>query len=454
MNRTLRKVARRELRRSFGRFVALFLIILLGAGFLAGLQSAAPGMIYTADEYFLEENLSDFQLYCDMGVTADDIKAVEALPEVAQASGGYRVDLNASINNRTSIFAIHGLPDNEAQKNSFSRLVLTEGRLPEKTDECVADDWSSIPIGAVVAVSENNKEESLELLAHRSFTVVGLAQSPLYISTTRGNTDIGGGQIGSYLYIPEAAFNSEYFTELNVRLTTTENISAFSEQYETAIAEAAALLEDLILQRADERHREVFGEAEADLNKAEDDYADEKARVESELATAANDLSTGRTRLDEAITTYQRSSVDLENARKKIEQGRTDLSSSLRELTIQQATLDASRNTLQEGKVTLAELRQQNDNLQAALAVATDPITVATLQAQIDILTPQIDALAGQLAAGEAELATGEQQLAAGNAAYTTAESSLKTAEKDLAAGEAALWDLYYEIRNAITKIE
>jgi putative ABC transport system permease protein len=454
MNKTLRKVARRELRRSLGRFVALFLIIFLGAGFLAGLQSAAPGMMHTADEYFLEENLSDFQLYCDMGVTEDDIAAVEDLPEVAQARGGYRIDIIASANDRIGIYAIHGLSNDTAQRDSFSRLVLTEGRLPERPNECIADNWSSLPIGTVITVVEANRETSLELLTPRTFTVVGLARSPLYVSTTRGNTDIGGGQIGSYLYVPEAAFDSEYFTELNVRLTATEHISAFSDEYDTAVAEAATMLEDFILARAEKRHREVFEEAETSLNEAEADYEDEKAQAESELATAADDLNTGRARLDEAITTYQRSSVDLESARKKIEQGRTDLAASLRELTMQQANLDASRNTLQEGRVTLAELRQQNDNLHVALAVATDPITAATLQAQIDVLEPQIAALAAQTATGESELAAGTQQLAAAEVAYATAEASLKTAEKDVSAGEAALWDLYYEIRNAITAID
>jgi putative ABC transport system permease protein len=454
MSRTLRKVARRELRRSLGRFIALFLIIFLGAGFLAGLQSAAPGMMHTADEYFLEENLADFQLYCNMGITEDDIAAIEDLPEVAQASGGYRIDIIASTYDQTGIYAIHSLPDDTAQRDSFSRLVLTKGRLPETTDECVADDWSFIPIGAVITIAETNREESLELLTPRTLTVVGLAQSPLYISTTRGNTDIGGGQIGSYLYIPEAAFDSEYFTELNIRLSTTENVSAFSEEYDTAVAEAASMLESFILTRAEERHREIVEEAETDLNEAEAEYEDEKARIESELTKAADDLSTGRTQLNEAIATYQQSSTDLEDARKKIDQGRIDLAASLRELTIQQANLDASRNVLQEGRVALAELRQQNDNLHAALAVATDPITAATLQAQIDILEPQIDELASQAAAGEAEFAAGEKQLAAGEAAYATAEASLNAAEKDFAAGEAALWDLYYGIRDAITAID
>jgi putative ABC transport system permease protein len=454
MSRTLRKVARRELRRSLGRFVALFLIVFLGAGFLAGLQSAAPGMVNTADEYFLEENLADFQLYCDMGITADDVAAAEDLPEVAQASGGYRIDIIASANDQISIYAVHSMPDDTAQRDSFSRLVLTEGRLPEQPNECVADNWSATPIGSVVTIAETNREESLELLTPRTLTVVGLAQSPLYISTTRGNTDIGGGQIGSYLYVPEAAFDSEYFTELNVRLSTTENVSAFSEEYDTVVTEAASMLEDFILARAEERHREVFEEAETSLKEAEADYEDEKARVESELATAANDLSTGRTRLNEAIATYQQSSVDLQDARKKIEQGQIDLTASLRELTLQRANLDASRNTLQESSVTLAELRQQNDDLRAALAAATDPLTAATLQAQIDVLEPQLDALATQIAAGETELTAGMQQLAAGDATYATAEASLKTAQDDFAAGETALWDLYYEIRNANTKIE
>jgi putative ABC transport system permease protein len=454
MSRTLRKVALRELRRTSGRFIALFFIVFLGAGFLAGLQSAAPGMVNTADEYFLEENLADFQLYCDLGITADDIAAVEDLPEVAQASGGYRVDMIASIKDIVSIFAIHSLSNDEAHRDSFSRLVLTEGRLPEKPDECVADDWALIPIGTVITVAETNRELSLELLTPRSFTVVGLARSPLYVSTTRGNTDIGTGQIGSYLYVPETAFESDYFTELNVRLTTTEGVSAFSDEYETAVAEASTMLEDFILQRADERHQEIIAEAQASLDEAEDEYTQEKTRVEAELAEAKAGLAEGRDSLDEGVNAYQRYYAELEPARKQLEQGRIDLSASLNELITQRAALAASRTSLLEGENTLADLRLQNDALQAQLAVATDPVTIATLQAQIDMLLPQIGALTEQIATGEGELAIGEGQLAIGEAAYAEAEATFKTAEREYTASENALWDLYYEIRTGITNLE
>jgi putative ABC transport system permease protein len=437
-----------------GRFIALFLIVFLGAGFLAGLQSAAPGMVSTADEYFLEENLSDFQLYCDMGITADDVAAVEDLPEVAQASGSYRVDVIASINDLLGIYAIHSLPDDKAQRDSFSRLVLTEGRLPEKPNECVVDDWAFIPIGAVITVADANRETSLALLTTRTFTVVGLIQSPLYVSTSRGNTDIGNGQIGSYLYIPETAFESEYFTELNVRLTTTEGISAFSDEYETAVTEAATMLEDFILKRADERHREIFEEAESTLNEAEDEYTEEKTQVESELASAKDDLEEGQNSLNEAISTYQKYHTELEESRKKLDQGRLDLSASLVELSTQRAMLEASRTTLKEAGASLTELRQQHLTLQAALATATDPITATTLQAQIDMLLPQIDALAEQVATGEAELLVGEQQIASADASYAEAAASLKAGEKQYTTSETALWDLYYEIRDAITAIE
>jgi putative ABC transport system permease protein len=437
-----------------GRFIALFLIVFLGAGFLAGLQSAAPGMVSTADEYFLEENLADFQLYCDMGITADDVTAVENLPEVAQASGSYRVDVIASINDLIGIYAVHSLPNDAAQRDSFSRLVLTEGRLPEKPNECVVDDWSFIPIGSVITVADTNRETSLELLTSRTFTVVGLVRSPLYVSTSRGNTDIGNGQIGSYLYIPETAFESEYFTELNVRLTTTEDVSAFSDEYMTAVNEAATMLEDFILARADERHREIFEEAESTLNEAEDEYTEEKTQVESELASAKENLEEGQNSLNEAINTYQKYHTELEASRKKLDQGRLDLSASLSELTIQRGTLEASRTQLREAAETLTDLRLQNDALQAQLAVATDPVTVATLQAQIDMLLPQIATLTEQVATGEAELLIGEQQIAAADASYAEAVASLKAAEKQFATSESSLWDLYYEIRDAITTIE
>jgi putative ABC transport system permease protein len=452
MSRTLGKVARRELRRTPGRFIALFLITFLGAGFLAGLQSAKPGMAHTADDYFAHTQLADFRLLCDFGITEDDVAAAQKLPSVAAASGGYRVDLKGTIGEKAAVYAIYSLPEGEG--GGLSQLSLTAGRLPTAPTECVADAYSSIRLDDRIAITEDNREDSLTSFSPRALTVVGLAYSPAYISTARGNTSTGSGQINNFLYVPETAFTLDYYTEMSVRLTDTEGISAFSEPYEKAVEAGRAALEEYAQLRAEQRHREISEEAKAALDEAEADYDGESARLESELASAKDDLEAGRLSLDEGLKKYTEHSTRLTEGYQELNGKIAELAGSRQQLDAKRGELEAGRRSLEAGRTGLAELQAQLGALAAARDAEGDPATKAALQAQIDGLQPQADALAAQVATAEQQVTAGELQLSAGESSYAAAESEIRAAQQQLAAGEQDLQALYRKLEQAIADLD
>jgi putative ABC transport system permease protein len=454
MSRALGKIARRGILRSPGRFIALFFIVLLGAGFLAGLQSSAPAMVGTADDYLARKNLADFRLVCVLGITEADVEALRDVPDVAQVSAGYRVDLKGTIGNTAAFYAMHSLPEDVEDENHLSQLTLTEGRLPETPRECVADSLSSIKVGDVIQVTDDNPSSSLEMLEPRRLTVVGLARSPLYISTTRGNSNIGNGQISYFLYLPREAFSSEYFTEVSLRLASTEGLSAFSREYDEAVDAAEIELEAFTRERAELRHREIAEEASTEIDSAEEEFETEKERVESELASAKEALEDGRTSLDDGYKKYEDARASLANARIKLEENRVTLRSSLRDLNTFRNTWESGRLELAESKASLQEVQRQCDLLKAVQAAESDPIVIATLQAQIEALEAQIAPFAAQVAAAEAELAVGAQQLAAAQDAYAKGEREFDEAEKKVIDGEKALWDSYRELERSRTQLD
>ncbi|MDR2587096.1 MAG: ABC transporter permease [Coriobacteriales bacterium] len=453
MSRALGKITRRGLLRAPGRFIALFLIIVLGAGFLAGLQSTAPDMVATADKYFVDKNLADFRLACDLGITEDDVGAARALPEVAQASGTYRVDLKGAINETSAIYAIHSLPSDVASGTYLSQLALQEGRLPEQPEECVADSYSSIQIGDRIVLAEDNPSGSLEMLSPRTLTVVGLARSSAYVSTTRGNSGIGSGRVNNFLYVQEAAFTSEYYTGIELRLTSTEGLSAFSKKYTEAIEEGRAVLEEFTQRRAELRRDDITAEVETNLDEAEAELETESTQVETDLASAQEALESGLISRDEGLRRYEESSITLARSRRELDQGWTNLSVSQQEISTLQTTFEASQSAVAGGRATLQELTQQRDALKTALAFENDSAAAATLQIQIDALQAQIDPLSSQISAGETELAKAEEQLSSAQAAYAEAESQLQRGEQEYRAGENALWNLYYQIERATEQL-
>ena len=90
MRRTYRKVVLRTVRQTMSRFLAIFAIVALGVGFLAGLLATTPDMRYSGDKYFDETKLFDIRLLSDLGLSDDDIETLrntEGVEEVMAAKG-------------------------------------------------------------------------------------------------------------------------------------------------------------------------------------------------------------------------------------------------------------------------------------------------------------------------------------------------------------------------------
>ena len=80
----------------------------------------------------------------------------------------------------------------------MNQLVLSKGRLPARSDECLADHTSGIAVGSrVIFTGKGSETPIVDSLSTISYTVVGLVDSAMYISAfEHGNTNIGSGAIG------------------------------------------------------------------------------------------------------------------------------------------------------------------------------------------------------------------------------------------------------------------
>ena len=82
MHSALWKDTLREIRKSFGRFLSILLIVALGVAFFAGVKASVPDMKYTADAYFDEYNLQDIQLFSTVGFTDEDVEKIRDIEGV------------------------------------------------------------------------------------------------------------------------------------------------------------------------------------------------------------------------------------------------------------------------------------------------------------------------------------------------------------------------------------
>lgn len=251
MKSMMRKTTFREIKLSFGRYIAIFSIIALGVGFFAGLKVTKTAMISTTDRYISDLNLFDYRMVSSLGLTRADADYLGELSEVEYAEGAYYADAIVADGSREYVSRIHSYSD------KINRLSIAKGRAPENAQECVADARyadASI-IGRKVRIADSNMSETKAQFVNEEYTVVGIAYSPIYLNYERGNTSVGDGKLTSFYYILPDAFNLPAYTDVYVTLK--EKAYLYSKEYDSLIEKNKGQMEEALKFCADKRYSEL-----------------------------------------------------------------------------------------------------------------------------------------------------------------------------------------------------
>ena len=130
---SLRKDFFMEIRKSMGRFLSIFLIVMLGVSILVGIRATEPDMILSGDVYADDNKLMDIKIVSTYGLTEDDADVIERLPAIESVEGSYSVDVLCDVEEDKRV--LHVMADTE----SVNTITVTEGRLPKNKTECLVD---------------------------------------------------------------------------------------------------------------------------------------------------------------------------------------------------------------------------------------------------------------------------------------------------------------------------
>ena len=99
MNKAYSKDIWRTVRREKKRFGSLLLITALGVTMLSGLRAACSDLRHTADAFYDGQNLYDISIVSTMGLTAEDMEALQSMGEIEQAEGVYSEVVQVTLEN-------------------------------------------------------------------------------------------------------------------------------------------------------------------------------------------------------------------------------------------------------------------------------------------------------------------------------------------------------------------
>lgn len=480
----IKKTTLREIRQSLGRYLAIMAIIALGVGIFGGLKNTKPSMHETTQQYLNSMEFYDYRLLSTIGFEEKDVDFFNKQNSVENAEGAYSFDILVMDDNANeSVIKAHSISD------KINKVQVIEGRLPQNDTECVVDAlyFPKDKIGSKIVLSKNNKEDDLDFFKHHEYTIVGTVQSSLYIQFERGNTSLGNGKIGAFMYLLPEGFDSEYYTEVYVKFN--EDFELYSDEYDVFLEEKEVVWEKLLEDNTKARFEEILDEAWVEIAEAEEELASEKADALEELAEAKNDLEEAYRELTDAEKEIADGEIEILDGKqeildgkKEIEDAKITIAENEKKLKDAVAEIDENEKLLNEEELKLADtinkfnasykefekkkqdllsgestLIAQREQMESGLLLLAEEenklnktenaINMAILAGYKSESDPDIIAARAQIASGRETIAIEKQKA---NAGLIVVQGYLD----EIAAGKAQLYSGEAQLKEANAKIQ
>lgn len=465
VKRALIKNTFREIRLSFGRFLAILAIVALGVGLFAGLKVTKEAMIQTGDTFFRDNSLFDFRLISSIGLEDEDIQSIKSLPFVQKIEGAYSTDAIVERAGGTELVA-----KIMSYSDQINRVVLVDGRLPEKSDECLVDSgwYSSDQIGEKITISDSNSDSTLDMLENRELTIVGRAQSVSYVNFERGSTSLGSGKISGFIIVLPEEFICDYYTEIYL-VTTASKERIYSDAYKDMIDEQSDILDPILEERALIRYDRLYKDAEKEIDDAQkkvDDADNDIIDARKKIADAEADLSDGKTEVTDNEAKITDAEADIAKAEKEIADNEKKIADGEKEIAdaeikiadaeeqLRIATNDyyAASNEYAAAQKDFEDIKSQIDQLPPEMQFEY-AILLYIYQLKLDQAGNVMSQARSLLEENERKLVDAKTELAEHKQELVDAKNTIANAKKDLADAKEKISDGKDELSDAKIKI-
>ncbi|MEG1151441.1 MAG: FtsX-like permease family protein [Oscillospiraceae bacterium] len=448
MKKTYLKIVFRTIKHSFSRFVAIFAIVALGVGFLAGLLACTPDMSLSADKYFDNSKLFDIRILGDLGLTDNDVEIIKSIEEVDEVMATHTQDLICNIGgNKPTVTRVHGLPlDKINQANStdyINKVDIKEGRLPNNKDECVIDIGKNkeidIKLGDTIKFSSANKNLS-DNFYKTKYSVVGFVESSYYFSNDEQSATVGDGIIDIIMYISDENFKLDVYTDIYLTIKNSTNYNSFSDDYEKSIDKSQDIIEEIGNERSIVRYNDIKSE----IQDGENEFNTEKEKALKELDDAKNKIDNS----DEVIA---------------LKKGKSDIQKAKNSIKTNENLLDEKQTEIENADEQIANAVKQKDDLEKNILNLEKQIEVINsnnelskyekrgyakeYSEQLAILKATVEKMDTEISSQSEALEKGKVEISNGRTEIEKAKSELRNAEKEITNGEI-------ELQKAVDKFE
>lgn len=332
-----------EIKKSLNRYLSIFLIVALGVAFFSGIRASQPDMRLSADKFYDESNLMDIRVLSTLGLTEDDVTAIQSVAGVEDAEPAYSADVICNAIDQDMVVKVISLT------NKVNQYYITEGRLPDNTSECFVDrkfiQDTGYKIGDKINLSSGTEDDLKDTLKNKEYTIVGIGGSANYLSFERGSSNIGNGKIDSFIVVVPEAFSLEAYTEIYVSVFGARELTSYTKDYDDKVETVVDSIKSIADERRKARYEEVLKEPSEEIADAKVTLAEKEAETNEKLTDAKDKIESGK--------------KDIKNGEKKIADGREELETGKKEIAVNKKKLANSKETINNGQAELDAAKAQ-----------------------------------------------------------------------------------------------
>ncbi|MBP3399968.1 MAG: hypothetical protein J6K75_09440, partial [Erysipelotrichaceae bacterium] len=365
----------REIWKTKSRFFSIFGIAAIGVAFFAGVCASAPTMAYNADLYYDEHHLMDIRVLSNFGITAEDIDEIEKIEGLDGVMPAYSADVLVNDGQSLNVMRVHSLNKEQIDSQGsdyLNRLILVEGRLPEKTGEIVVEKTqmleNSFQIGKSILLrpAEGDLKDTFDVTRYK---IVGIVQTPYYLSFQKGPSNVGSGTLGFYGYVLEENFNMDVYTEVFLSVKGAEAFNSYEDEYFDYLEDVMDELENLGFKRSKIRRDEIMSDALDQYDEGVQAYEEGKLLFEKEIEAAEQkikdaemQLVRGQAELDSQKMLAQ---LQMNDAQKEIDEGKAQIEEYTKLLEMAEKTYyEMNADSIQSRNETQAKMDEVNAELE------------------------------------------------------------------------------------------
>ena len=461
MTKSIKKDFCREIKKSISRFISILLIVVLGVAFFSGIRSSMPAMQNTADAIYDKENFMDIRVAGTLGLTQNDLEAIKEIEGVEEVEGAYTTDFLCLANSNEIVTKVIATP------KSINDVKVSQGRYPEKYNECVASEEfleaSGYKIGDYVTLSTGTADKVFDTLAAETYQIVGIGSTSYFLNGDMGTSTIGDGVVDGYLVIPQEAYVTDIYTSIHITVTGARELNSYSKEYTDLVDSVIEKIKLIADKRCDIRYSEVRSQSNEMLEDAKNDYLEAEVTVQNELSEAYQQLLENERTYEEERSNWEEKLALVENAeanlplyRQQVADGEKELERAKKDL----AALDAEFKKAEEqydaymNDPTKTEEQKQNAKDSLLLAQGMRDVSAKAVAAKEEELNKAKKDLAdleyavankGALISGGEELDKAKEDLDRGREKYEIAKQD---AEQELKDAETRLNEAEREINS------